>query len=610
MRLTKEKLLASWRVRKQLFTASFNEPIIKRFEAVNKLFHDIAKYDISFDDEGHCFINEKELLFKNGNRPSTCYFSCKEDDMTANEAFTGVKIMSDNLPDEYKNLIINIGCLLGGFTFDERHIMIDEFRIISNTITSGNDAGSLCSVGQTRHPSSHFSDNNYFFNVISTVNEIRADKFEPSSSKLVLRWPNTTYYTDDAQAEDSQKNALKFRFPYKFFYMWTHSLLHPVSLMAYKNLVLQDDQLIRYSLDEYMNQDFSDFISDNGWKRYSAAICDMIPDEERGDDFWNEISKLLSIMMLQEQQIKNIQELLETGNKAVILYGPPGTGKTYHANELILSELGISKEEMDNYRFDAKKAIPEKGTWTIVQFHPNYTYEDFIGGISPKLTGEHLSYTLKEGIFKQLCDVAAKKENVNKKFFFVIDEINRADLSAVFGELMYVLEYRDRKVSIPNFPEPFVIPSNVYLIGTMNSIDKSLVTFDLALRRRFSFIKIMPNVAAIENMLSGYNIDETCLNTFITRCKKLNERIASPSSRLQLGTDYQIGHAYFGKIKDFKEWRKEDEEAQIITTFDLEKLWDYHLQPLLEEYLGNRVEDREIKELLQSIRDDFTKPLK
>ena len=610
MRLTKEKLLASWRVRKQLFTASFNEPIIKRFEAVNKLFHDIAKYDISFDDEGHCFINEKELLFTNGNRPSTCYFSCKEDDMTASEAFTGVKIMSNNLPDEYKNLIINIGCLLGGFTFDERHIMTDEFRIISNTITSGNDAGSLCSVGQTRHPSSHFADNNYFFNVISAVNEIRADKFEPSSSKLVLRWPNTTYYTDDAQAEDSQKNALKFRFPYKFFYMWTHSLLHPVSLMAYKNLVLQDDQLIRYPLDEYMNQDFSDFISDNGWMRYSVAIRDMIPEEERGDDFWNEMSKLLSIMMLQEQQIKNIQELLETGNKAVILYGPPGTGKTYHANELILSELGISKEEMDNYRFDAKKAIPDKGTWTIVQFHPNYTYEDFIGGISPKLTGEDLSYTLKEGIFKQLCDAAAKKENVNKKFFFVIDEINRADLSAVFGELMYALEYRDRKVSIPNFPESFVIPSNVYLIGTMNSIDKSLVTFDLALRRRFSFIKIMPNVAAIENMLSGYNIDETCLNTFIARCKKLNERIASPSSRLQLGTDYQIGHAYFGKIKDFKEWRKEDEEAQIITTFDLEKLWDYHLQPLLEEYLGNRVEDREIKELLQSIRDDFTKPLK
>ena len=89
------------------------------------------------------------------------------------------------------------------------------------------------------------------------------------------------------------------------------------------------------------------------------------------------------------------------------------------------------------------------------------------------------------------CDEASKDENVSKKFIIVIDEINRADLSSVFGELMYALEYRDEPISIPNFKELFVIPSNVYIIGTMNSIDKSLVTFDLALRRRFGFIKIM-----------------------------------------------------------------------------------------------------------------------
>lgn len=610
MRLTKEKLLASWKVRKQLFSAPYNEFIINRFEAIQKLFHEIELFDVSFDEDGGCLINGKELFLVNGDKPSTNYFSCKDDDMTASEAFTGVKIMSDNLPPEYKEVIINIGCLLGGFTFDNRHVMKDEFRIISNTITSGNDTGSLYSIGQTRHPSSHFADNNYFFNVINTINDIRKDQFEPNDTKLVLRWPNSTYYTDDVQAEKSQKETLRFRFPYKFFYMWTHDVLHPVSLMAYKNLVLQDDELIRYPLDESMNQDFSDFISETGWIMYSAAIRDMIPEDERGDNFWNEMSKLLSIIMLQEQEMKNIQELLETGNKAIILYGPPGTGKTYHAHELIRTELGIHDGKMDVYRFDINKEVPEKGAWTFVQFHPNYTYEDFIGGISPKLTGDHLSYTLKEGIFKQFCDAAAEKDNRDKKFIIVIDEINRADLSAVFGELMYALEYRDRNVSIPNFPEPFVIPSNVYLIGTMNSIDKSLVTFDLALRRRFSFIKIMPNVAAIENMLCDYCIDETCLVNFIKRCKKLNERISSPSSRLQLGADYQIGHAYFGKIKDFKEKRRQDEEAQIITTFDLEKLWDYHLQPLLEEYLGNRVEDKEIKDLLQSIRDEFTKPLK
>jgi len=113
------------------------------------------------------------------------------------------------------------------------------------------------------------------------------------------------------------------------------------------------------------------------------------------------------------------------------------------------------------------------------------------------------------------------------------------------------LEYKDKKVSIPNFKEPFVIPSNVYIIGTMNSIDKSLVTFDLALRRRFSFIKIMPNVSVLENILAEYNIEESCLTSYVDRCKSLNERIANPSSRLNLGADYQIGHAYYGKIKDF-----------------------------------------------------------
>ena len=143
----------------------------------------------------------------------------------------------------------------------------------------------------------------------------------------------------------------------------------------------------------------------------------------------------------------------------------------------------------------------------------------------------------------------------------------------------------------------------------MNSIDKSLVTFDLALRRRFGFIKIMPNVSVLENILAEYNIDESCLTAFINRCRELNERIAASSSRLQLGTDYQIGHAYYGKIKDFINKRNLDEMPQIISTFDLEKLWDYHLQPLLEEYLGNRIDDNDVKNVLISFKDDFTKPL-
>ena len=245
-----------------------------------------------------------------------------------------------------------------------------------------------------------------------------------------------------------------------------------------------------------------------------------------------------------------------------------------------------------------------------MQFHPNYTYEDFIGGISPKLNDSGLSYELKIGIFKEFCDKAKEfcnKEKENKKFIMIIDEINRADLSSVFGELMYALEYRGESVSIPNFNEPFFIPSNVYVIGTMNSIDKSLVTFDLALRRRFGFYKLMPQTKAIEDILSEYNIEENYLSKYIERCTELNDRISNDDD-LQLGSEYQIGQAYFGKVKDFLS-KPNNDTQNIITILELEKLWIYHLEPLLQEYLGTRVEDKDIKGVIGDIRKKFTEPL-
>lgn len=611
MRLTKEKLLAAWKIRKQIFENPANSEIINRYNYVLSLFKTIKDCELTYNEDINVYeLNGNKIILNDGNNPSTeYYFSCKEDEMTSNHAFEGLDIMCNRFPKYFTNWILNIGCLLGGFTLDSNHNMIDEYRIISNSITTKDDNGTLCSYGQMRHPCSHFADNNYFFNVINTIKDIQSDKFDHTVSKLVLRWPNPSYYSDDEQAETSQKETLRYRFPYKYFYMWTHDVLHPVSLMAYKNLVQQQDEEINYVYDNSIDQDFIEFIGLNGWAVYSNKIKDMIPEDDRGDNFWNEMSLLISIIMIQDQQMKNIKELLETGNKAIILYGPPGTGKTYKAKELVCNELDISDKNIENYKFKKDNEIPKEGAWTLVQFHPNYTYEDFIGGISPCLTSDTLSYTLKNGIFKEFCDTAAKKENINKKFIIIIDEINRADLSSVFGELMYALEYRNETVSIPNFREKFVIPSNIYIIGTMNSIDKSLVTFDLALRRRFGFIKIMPQLSVLEDILSEYGIDEKDLSVFINRCKDLNQKIKEPSSKLQLGADYQIGHAYYGKIKDFLCKDMPTENAQHITTFDLERLWDYHLEPLIGEYLGNRIEDNEVIRCLEEIKDNFTRPL-
>jgi 5-methylcytosine-specific restriction endonuclease McrBC GTP-binding regulatory subunit McrB len=130
-------------------------------------------------------------------------------------------------------------------------------------------------------------------------------------------------------------------------------------------------------------------------------------------------------------------------------------------------------------------------------------------GISPQLDGKEVSYHLREGIFKKFCDEA--NQHNDKKYIFIIDEINREELSAVFGELLYALEYRGESITLPLYNEKdkrgFSIPKNVYIIGIMNNVDKSLVTFDLALRRHFSFYKLMPKLSILEYVLS-VNIKE------------------------------------------------------------------------------------------------------
>ena len=119
----------------------------------------------------------------------------------------------------------------------------------------------------------------------------------------------------------------------------------------------------------------------------------------------------------------------------------------------------------------------------------------------------------------------------------------------------------------------------------------------------------MPNLSILENILADYNIDENSLSEFIKRCAQLNEHISRPNSRLRLGADYQIGHAYYGKIKDFLKRCKEGEQSQRITILELEKLWEYHIEPLLEEFLGNRIDDPEVNQCLKKLKNEFTKPL-
>lgn len=610
--------------------------------------------------------NDKKGTAQN---PSSDYFAYPSDfkDSPQITGLIGVKTMAerfsaDKFPDNLPQLITEIGCMLSGSEFNtdsnyfdsnkkfiqeifpyKTPIIHEEFRIISNTITEANDTGTLTSVGQMRHPTLHLANNNYFYHVIDIINKINDSELPQT---LVLRWPDSKYYKkfqsnnnlDYSKVETDQLNALIHRFPYKFFYMWANKdgvnndssvrLLHLIGLAAYRGLVNSDIDFISqkgFCLDKHFNLDFREFRYPYRWEEFSYHLIHIInstqdtiticPKHPSNYDYINELSLLLSIVLSKPQEMVDTTELIESGNKALILWGPPGTGKTYTAKQIIRELLKLNDtDNLENYKFKENQPLGKNdpGCWSLVQFHPNYTYEDFIGGISPNLKRRNLSYTLKEGIFKKICDAA--KRNNNKKYILIIDEINRADLSAVFGELMYALEYRNEEITIPNFKEEFTIPDNVYIIGTMNSIDKSLVTFDLALRRRFSFYKVMPQLESLDIILKDYKISPDSLDQFLKNCRKLNTQITGINklddktpvkNALMLGEDYQIGQAYFAKIKDFLETVPSTGNEQDIRPDHMQKLWSYHLLPLLEEYLGNQVEDADIKNKLKEIEKQF-----
>ena len=619
MNLTKDKF-------EKLLKNSESLESDERFDVIEKLFNNILGSKVTFENE-KVKIDGSLALYTHENKkknPTIKFFGPSKDDMTLDRAFAGVKQMADKFED-HKDLAHKIGSLLGGFDFDNNHKMMDKYRIISNTITGKDDySGTLTSQGQSRHPSSHFADNNYFFNIMHFIQMCKEEKTEAEkkafeNATMVLRYPSnhgdgehkSYFYCKDDDDNNSkeyykQNKVLEHRFPPKFLWMWANkgTVIHPLSLMAFRNFldteyvkkILKDFKDKDYTPIKITNMKFDDFTA--VWKEISEKIM-----KDLGSSDINKVSKLISTIMIEETDIKNISELLKIGNKAVILWGPPGTGKTYESMEVVKEILELKDGEKDedieqNYLF-SKKGEPdnEKGYYEIIQFHPNYTYEDFIGGISPKIDGSKVSYELREGIFYKFCKAASDKPK--QKYIFIIDEINRAELSAVFGELLFALEYRGKSINLPHFGS-FTIPENVYIIGTMNNVDKSLVTFDLALRRRFGFFKLMPKLDVLLDVL-GDIVEEESLKRYVEKCKKLNEDIVN---ELSLGEDYQIGQAYFLKIKDFLKENKEDKKVKI-TSFDLERLWVYNIEPLLEEYLGMSMDDDEIKNELTKLKESF-----
>ncbi len=209
----------------------------------------------------------------------------------------------------------------------------------------------------------------------------------------------------------------------------------------------------------------------------------------------------------------------------------------------------------------------DKSRIHFVQFHQSYSYEDFIEGYRPN--EETKGFTLAKGPFIRFCDRA--RQDPERPYFFIIDEINRGNMSKIFGELMMLIEAdkRDKSLNLLYSNRAFSVPSNVYIIGTMNTADKSLGALDYALRRRFSFFELKPafNHPSFHTYVKTYENTEL-LVSFIEQIVRLNQSITQ-----SLGSGFEIGHSYFT-----------DEAISENTRERLEEILEYEIIPQLEEY--------------------------
>lgn len=360
--------------------------------------------------------------------------------------------------------------------------------------------------------------------------------------------------------------------------------------------------------------DYMPIIS-NAHKEAIVAAFESIYCEKDNDDLDEKLKEIgdklkdalkneqnLSENIFYDDRVKNIWSGgIDFESKNIILYGAPGTGKTYQTKQTI----------------EARRLIEKNHEYKIVQFHPSYSYEDFMDGVKPTgIENGAIKFELKNGVFKQVCidafkDLAQNKENA-KRYYFVADEINRAELSRVFGELLLCLE-EDKRLRLNKDDKPqgmlvktansslwdnekhavyvdketgegyFGVPENLYFIGTMNDIDKSIDSFDMALRRRFVWKRYRCDYDVIAE-----HYGEDKVETYIKLCKDINDYITSEKG-LGLDDSYELGHSYFLKPKK-------------LTKREINKLWNEHISPLLKEYLRTQYSGKDIETCLNDMK--------
>ncbi|MEU7036731.1 AAA family ATPase [Streptomyces sp. NPDC046237] len=271
-----------------------------------------------------------------------------------------------------------------------------------------------------------------------------------------------------------------------------------------------------------------------------------------------------------DAELQRVDDALTRRGQA-ILYGPPGTGKTYQALRYAVQRLGALSDDLpgvapwaepESTEYRATLDVLQKaGRLTLVTFHPSYGYEDFVEGLRPVKGQAGLALEPRAGVFKRVCEAAS--EDPEHAYLVIVDEFNRGNVPKVLGELITVLEKDKRGLSItlPLSEEPFAVPRNVLLLGTMNTADRSIRMLDSAIRRRFAFVELLPD----PKPLRGFNVDQLDLGVFL---ETLNARV-----RQMLDREKQIGHAFLLPGGE-----------PVATAQELAAIVRDEIMPLLQEY--------------------------